>query len=248
MEIADLTVSLGGRPILDSFSAEIPEGCITVLVGPNGAGKTTLLRCLSGELGIDHGEVRVDGSPVALGSDEWKAATGVVPDSDLLFDELSVREHLELAGRLFGVKGDELRRRVESLLVYSGLHDRSDLLGSELSAGMRKRLAVSLSLIHNPRYFFLDEPLNTLDYASSEVFFMLLRFLRSRGRTLLVSGHSVPMLLEVADRVLLVEQGRVAEVSEVAPETKRRVLDRLALREGMLSEADLGERLGWMDS
>ena len=246
MEIIDLTVSLGGRPILDSLSADIPEGSITVLVGPNGAGKTTLIRCLSGELSAESGEVRVDGSPIALGSDEWKTATGTVPDSDLLFDELSVREHLELAGELFGVKGDELRRRVESLLAYSGLDGRPDLLGSELSAGMRKRLAVSLSLIHNPRYFFLDEPLNTLDYPSSETFFMLLRLLRARGRTLLVSGHSVPVLLEVADRVLLMEQGRVAEVAEVAPETKRRVLDRLALREGMLSEAELEKRLAWM--
>ncbi len=248
MEIVGLTVSLGGRPILDSFSAEIPEGCITVLVGPNGAGKTTLLRCLSGELSADHGEVRVDGSAVGLGSDEWKAATGTVPDSDLLFDELSVREHLELAGQLFGVNGEELQRRVDSLLLYSELHDRSDLLGSELSAGMRKRLSVSLSLIHNPRYFFLDEPLNTLDYASSETFFMLLRLLRAKRRTLLVSGHSVPVLLDVADQVLLIEQGRVAEVTEVAPETKRRVLDRLAVREGMLSERELGDRLAWMGS
>lgn len=248
MEIVDLTVSLGDRTILDALSAEVPEGRITVLVGPNGAGKTTLLRCLSGELPADAGEVRVEGSPVVLGSDEWKAVTGIVPDSDLLFDELSVREHLELAGALFGVTSDELPTRVESLLAYSGLGDKSDLLGSELSAGMRKRLALSLSLIHDPRYFFLDEPLNTLDYSSSETFFILLRFLRSRERTVLVSGHSVPKLLEVADRVLLIEQGRVAEVAEVTPATKRRVLERLARREGMLSESDLGERLSWIDS
>lgn len=210
LEIVDLVYEISGRTILDGLSAAIPGGRVTALVGPNGAGKTTLLRCLSGEIVPTDGEVRLSGRRVDPGSDAWKSTVGVVPDSDAIFEELTVGEQLSLAATLFGISGSEQNRRVGSLLELSGLDDRRDALGSELSAGMRKRLAVALALMHAPWILLFDEPLSAMDYASSETFFGLLAFLRSAGRTVLISGHALTSLLRVADHVIEVKKGRTA--------------------------------------
>jgi len=209
VEIQGLSFSLRGIPILDGISADFPTAQISAIIGSNGAGKTTLLRCLSGEFAADSGGVGVGGRDVDPRSDEWKRAVGVVPDADQLFDELTVQEQLSLAASVFGITGDEQRTRVESLLALSDLTDRKDSAAAELSAGMRKRLAVALALIHAPRILLFDEPLNTMDFASSETFFGLLRYLRSIDRTILITGHSLQSLVRVADRFVEIEAGRV---------------------------------------
>ncbi|HUX21085.1 MAG TPA: ABC transporter ATP-binding protein [Spirochaetia bacterium] len=250
MEIINLTFKLGDKPILDSLSASIPEGRITALVGPNGAGKTTLLRGLSGELSTLTGQVQFGGRDIDLGSEAWKEQTGTVPDSDALFEELTVREQLVLAGTLFGITGEELETRISSLLDLSGLRERDSALGRELSAGMRKRLALSMALIHGPELFLFDEPLNTLDYTSSETFFELLRFLRSAGRTVLISGHSLPVLVKASDHVLEMDGGRVVNSIEIAddgnPAKAARLLADLTARTSPLSSEELSARLRWM--
>ncbi|HUZ17622.1 MAG TPA: ABC transporter ATP-binding protein [Spirochaetia bacterium] len=215
MEIVGITYRAGATPILGGVSTELPEGRITALIGPNGAGKTTLIRCLAGELQPASGAVRVAGREIRLSSDEWKGEMGYVPDGDELFDELSVGEHLSLAATLFGIRGADQTERVDSLLALASLGERSATLGRELSAGMRKRLAIALALIHAPRILLFDEPLNSLDFAGGETFFKMLQFLRSAGRTVLVSGHSIPALVRVADRFVEIDGGRIVNVLDL---------------------------------
>lgn len=215
MEIDALTCRIGGTTILDELTAECPDGGITVLIGPNGAGKTTLLRCLWGDLPAVPARITLGGRTVDPASVDWKREVGVVPDSDALFAELTVGEQLALAGTLFGIRGDRQKERVDSLIEAFGLSDHRDALGKELSAGLRKRLAIALSLVHAPRLILLDEPLNSLDYAGGETLFALLRFLRSVGRTVVVSSHSIAALLLVADRVLEIDHGRIVNSVDV---------------------------------
>lgn len=220
MVIERVTCRIGRRTILYELSAECPEGGVTVLVGPNGAGKTTLLRCLSGDLPPDPGVITFRGRQVDLASPGWQRIVGVVPDSDALFGELTVEEQMELTATLFGVRNDDQRERVASLIEVFGLSDHRDAFAKELSSGLRKRLAIALSLIHAPELFLLDEPLNSLDYAGGETLFELLRFLRKVGRTVVVSGHSIAALLLVADRVIEIAQGRIVNSVDIDENTR----------------------------
>lgn len=215
MEIDGLSFSIHDRIVLERITVAVPDGQIAAVVGPNRAGRTTLLRCLAGDLPASAGSIRFEGQKVGPASETWKIAMGVVPDTDALFDELTVGERLSLAATLFGMVGEELAGRVGDLLILSGLDNRRDALGSELSAGMRRRLSITLALIHSPRLFLFDEPLNALDYASGETFSQLLRFLRKVGRTVLVSGHSPPALLRVSDWLLEMDSGRIARLVDL---------------------------------
>lgn len=215
MEIVDLTYESATVRILTDVSAEIPEGSITALVGRNGAGKTTLLRCLGGDLPPSAGRVTVGGVDVDLASDQWKRSMGFVPDDDELFEELTVEEHLTFAATLFGVKREAIAGRVTVLLDLSGLAPRSSSLARELSAGMRKRLAIALALVHSPRVLLFDEPLDSLDYDGGETFLQTLRYLRSLGRTALISGHSLPSLIAVADRIVEMDGGRIVNTLDL---------------------------------
>jgi len=250
MEISELSYATHDRRILNGFSAHFPDGKITALIGPNGAGKTTLLRCLSGELATAGGTVTFSGRTVDIGSDDWKTVVGLVPDSDALFDELTVGEQLSLAATLFGIREPELQVRVKSLLALSSLTDREDSLGSELSAGMRKRLAVALALVHAPRILLFDEPLNTMDYSSSETFFRLLQYLRTAGRTVLISGHSLPALLRIADCIVEVDEGKAVNSVQLpdGPRTVEQIAPMLktaAGRQEEIGKADIA--LEWME-
>ncbi|WP_455381266.1 ABC transporter ATP-binding protein [Salinispira pacifica] len=221
MKIAGLGYQARDIRILDNVSVEFPPGTTTALIGPNGAGKTTLLRCLAGDLPFDSGEVEIEGRGQDLRSDEWRRMVGFVPDSDMLFDELTVHEQLTLAAELFGIDSAERTLRVESLLTLTGLSDRIDAPARELSAGMRKRLALGLALIHAPQILLFDEPLSTLDYASSETFFALLEFLRSVRRTVVITGHSLSALARTADRYAEMDGGRIVNCFESGPAPQR---------------------------
>lgn len=220
MEIRGLSYAPRGVPILNAITADFPSGRISAVIGPNGAGKTTLLRCLSGEIAADSGVVRTGEHDADLQSDDWKRTIGVVPDTDQLFDELTVQEQLSLAAALFGIGEKEQSARVESLLSFADLLDRADSPAGELSAGMRKRLAVAMALVHAPRVLLFDEPLNTMDFASSETFFGLLRYLRSMNRTILITGHSLQALVRVADRFVEIDGGRVINSVEVPDDAR----------------------------
>ena len=213
MEIQSLSFSYGTHRVLDGIDLEIPEGRVSALVGANGAGKTTLLRCLTGDLRPDRGAVTFRGEPVQIDSNQWKRTIGVVPDGDALLPELTVEEHLLLAGELFGVA--EVAERAVSLLALSGLEESRDVVGAALSAGMRKRLSVALALVHAPQLFLFDEPLNGMDYASSETFFSMIDYLRSAGRTVIISGHSLQAIARVADMVVEIGGGAIRRRVEI---------------------------------
>ncbi|HUX12877.1 MAG TPA: ABC transporter ATP-binding protein [Spirochaetia bacterium] len=220
MEIIELSYHTRSAHILDGVTAEIQDGKITAVIGPNGAGKTTLLRCLSGDLTPSSGTISFEGREVDPGSDDWKRTIGVVPDSDAIFEELTVIEQLSLAATLFGLREEVWKTRIDSLLELSALSERADSLGSDLSAGMKKRLAVALALIHAPRILLFDEPLNAMDFASSETFFWLLSYLRSVGRTVLISGHSLSAFVRAADHIVEMDHGCAVNNIEIVPDER----------------------------
>ena len=208
IEVRELSKSFGGRVVLSKVDFDVAETEGVALTGANGSGKTTLLRCLASSLRPDGGEVRWFGHPAASG---WqpRRLIGVVAHESLLYSHLTLRENLVFAARMYDVR--EPVDRAERLLMQAGLQADAHCLPSQISRGMRQRLTVVRSLVHDPPILLLDEPLAGLDTDGTDWLLGLLLQLRGRGRTLCFSTHDDRISRRLADRVLQLHGGRVRE-------------------------------------
>ncbi|MCO5170883.1 MAG: nitrous oxide reductase family maturation protein NosD [Planctomycetes bacterium] len=206
VEVARVTKRFGRLVALDRLSFTIRAGEAVALWGANGAGKTTALRCLLGVIPFE-GDVRLDGLDVrARGGRAARARLGFVPQELGLHDDLGVRETLRFYGRLKGVAPAE----ADGLLEPLGLAPHAPKRVGELSGGLKQRLALALALLGDPPLLLLDEPTANLDARARGDLLELLGGLRARGKTLVFSSHRLDEVSLLADRVLVLEQGRLA--------------------------------------
>jgi ABC-2 type transport system ATP-binding protein len=166
----NVTKRFGEFVAVDDVSLDLPSG-ICALLGPNGAGKSTLLKILAGLLPPDAGELRIPG----------KREMGVLPEDLGLFDALTIEEHLELCGPIYGLSRTETRERTGALLRILGLENGRYTYLDQCSHGMRKKTALAMALLHNPRVLLLDEPFEGIDPVSSVTIRDLLIAVAGRG-------------------------------------------------------------------
>jgi ABC-2 type transport system ATP-binding protein len=204
---------------LNPLDLEIGPGELVMLVGPNGAGKSTFLRLIAGLLEPTTGEVLVDGAPA--GSVEARAATSFIPDNPVLYDDLSVEEHLEYVARLHGV--DEWRGRGEALLDRLALTDRAYDLPSRFSRGMRQKTSLAVGLVRPFSLLLVDEPFVGLDAPTQASLVEILDEAAKEGAALLVSTHQLD-LVERATRCVAVREGEVAYDGKPSAETVLRLV------------------------
>jgi ABC-2 type transport system ATP-binding protein len=204
---------------LNPLDLEIGPGELVMLVGPNGAGKSTFLRLIAGLLEPTTGEVLVDGAPA--GSVEARAATSFIPDNPVLYDDLSVEEHLEYVARLHGV--DEWRGRGEALLDRLALSDRAYDLPSRFSRGMRQKTSLAVGLVRPFSLLLVDEPFVGLDAPTQASLVEVLDEAAKEGAALLVSTHQLD-LVERATRCVAVREGEVAYDGKPSAETVLRLV------------------------
>jgi ABC-2 type transport system ATP-binding protein len=220
LELRDLVVKRGGRPVLRGLSLEIRQGEVVGLLGPNGAGKTTAFRVLTGLLTPESGELRFDGQPMTPGDRRFRTAIGVVFQEPALDPRLSARENLRLAAGLYRVPRRDAARRIEEQLERAELASRADEPVSRLSGGMRRRVELARALIHEPRFLILDEPTTGLDEGAFRRFWTdLLTLRRERGLTLLLTTHRADEA-EYCDRLAILDGGRLVACD--SPERLRR--------------------------
>jgi ABC-2 type transport system ATP-binding protein len=207
VEIANLTKTYGSIRAVDNFSLSADKGEIVALVGPDGAGKTTIFRAACGLISFDSGRIMVASLDVSREFEKIKPHLGYMPQGFSLYPDLSVEENLEFYAGLFGVGGDELKRKKKVLYDFSGLGPFSNRRAGALSGGMKQKLSLSCALIHDPQVFILDEPTTGVDPVSRLQFWNILRDLRSRGSAIVIS---TPYMDEVAlsDRAVFVYEGR----------------------------------------
>jgi ABC-2 type transport system ATP-binding protein len=198
----------GGTVAVAGISFTVEPGEVLGLVGPNGAGKTTTLRALAGILAPTRGRIVIDGHDLGLEPVAAKAALAYVPDDPKLFLNLTVWEHLQFSAAAYRLDGD-WETRAEGLLARFELREKREALASELSRGMRQKLAIGCGLLHNPRVILLDEPMTGLDPHGIRTMKDAVREHAGEGAAVLVSSHMLSLVEDLCTSVLMMHRGRV---------------------------------------
>jgi len=229
IEIRDLVFEYPGHRALAGIRLEIVRRSITALVGPNGAGKTTLLRCMAALETPYAGSVTIDGLDTRSAPRAIHARLGYLPDFFGLYDALPVRRCLHYAARAHGIAPGAAAGAAEAAAAKVGLSDRLDQAAGALSRGLRQRLAIAQTSVHQPKVLLLDEPAAGLDPQARRDLSNLLLSLRDSGMTLVVSSHILAELEDYSDRMVIVDHGRIAGGQSIALKTGARLRLRLAV-------------------
>ena len=209
LQVRAVRKSYGERQAVRGVSLSVERGQLVGLLGPNGAGKTTTVSMIAGLVTPDGGDVLVNGARIAGDTDPAKRAIGLVPQDLALYEELSARDNLRFFGALYGLTGAALDRTADDVLAFVGLTDRARDAVARFSGGMKRRLNLAASLLHDPDLLLLDEPTVGVDPQSRNAIFDLLEQLKARGKALLYTTHYMEEAERLADRIVVIDGGCV---------------------------------------
>lgn len=193
---------------VDGVSFEVSPNETFGLLGPNGAGKTTTIHMLVGLIRPDAGEIHIDGLTDPT-RPEARQGIGIAPQVLSLYDDMTARENLMFFGRLYGLHGRRLRRRVAEVLDRAALVDKAGALVRTLSGGMQRRLQIACALVHEPQVLLLDEPTVGIDPQARHHILQDIERLRQAGRTILLTTHYMEEAQRLCDRVAIMDHGRI---------------------------------------
>jgi len=206
IEVDRLTKLYDEFVAVEDLSFVVRPGEVVGLVGPNGAGKTSTLRCLSGIIPPTRGTIRICGHDLAVDPVAAKKSLAFFADEPRLFDYLTVEQHLAFTARIYQVAS--YRESVPTLLAELELTEKARALPSELSRGMKQKLAIACGLLHSPQAIFFDEPLTGLDPIGIRRMKDTIRRRAAEGAAILISSHLLHLLEEICSHVLIVQNGR----------------------------------------
>ena len=209
MEVMGLVKHFGPVRAVDGISFSARDGEVLGLLGPNGAGKSTTLRMLSTVLHPSAGTARVNGHDLIREPAAVRAALGVLPEYWGLYGRLTPREHLRYFGRLYGLDGSRLERRIEEVIALFAIGEYADRRCEPFSKGMKQKVALGRALIHDPRHLLLDEPTAGLDVMSARGVREVIARLRDEGRCVILSTHILGEAERLCDRLELIHHGRI---------------------------------------
>ena len=243
LELDQLEKSYGPVEALRGLSLSVPSGCLYGLLGPNGAGKTTALRILATLLAPDRGSVIVGAVNALDNPRAVRQLMGFVAQEVAIDKILTGRELLALQGDLYHLPRVERNQKIETLIDRLSMNEWIDRRCGTYSGGMRRRLDLAAGLLHEPQLLVLDEPTVGLDIESRAVIWEVLRDLRDQGTTVLLSSHYLEEVEALADRMAIIDAGRV--IAEGSPEGLKRELggDRVTLRVREFSDQQEAERV-----
>ena len=213
--INDLTKKYGAFTAVNHLSLHIPEGDLFGFVGPNGAGKTTTIRIVCGLLRASSGQVRIGGTSAPVGSREMKRMIGYVPDFFGVYDNLKVREYMDMYGSMYGMHSRVIAKLTDDLLELVNLSDKKEVYVDTLSRGMKQRLCVARALLHNPKLLILDEPSSGLDPRARVEMKELLMNLHAMGKTIVISSHILSELSEMCTSIGIMNSGQLITAGRI---------------------------------
>ncbi len=209
VQVRDVSKSFGEKQALRSVSFVVPAGQICGLLGPNGAGKTTLFRLLMGILKATRGALIVGGLDAFADRVATKRLIGFVPDEPVFFSYLSGWETLSLSAAMHGVDDRAMRRALGPLIERLHLDGELGGYAEDYSRGTKKKLALLLALLHQPRLLVMDEPTNGLDVEATRLFHELVREQAAAGVTVLFSTHLMDHVARLCSRLIVISRGAV---------------------------------------
>ncbi len=229
IEVQNLTKAYGSTVAVDNASFRVESGQACGFLGPNGAGKTTTMRVITGFMPATTGTVAVDGFDVFEDSFEVRRRIGYLPETPPLYLEMSVRSYLAHVAKLKAVPRSELKSAAERVIEECALGKVADRLCGHLSKGYRQRVGLAQALIHQPAVLILDEPTIGLDPAQIIEIRELVKQLATE-RTVILSTHILPEVTQICDKVVIINEGRIAVDSTIADLTRERSLEEEYLR------------------
>ena len=209
LKIEKLSKNYGKFPALKELSLEVPDGQLHGFVGPNGAGKTTTMRILATLMAPTSGAAWVDGTNLVREGQKARKLVGYMPDFFGVYDNLTCREYLDFYARCYRIGAEERKRMGSQLLELVQLQEKENEYVNGLSRGMKQRLCLARSLIHDPKLLILDEPASGMDPRARAEMKGILRTLREMGKTVLISSHILPELSEMCDSLTILDHGEL---------------------------------------
>jgi ABC-2 type transport system ATP-binding protein len=209
IEVKNLHKSFGDNQAVQGVSFAVEEGEIFSLLGPNGAGKTTTISMLSCLLRPDAGDASVMGHSLRTDAMGVKSVLGVVPQEIALYEDLSARENLTFWGKMYGLRGVELKARVNEVLDVIGLSDRANDRVGKYSGGMKRRVNIGVALLHKPKVIYMDEPTVGIDPQSRRNILDSVVALKNQGMTVLYTTHYMEESQELSDHIAIMDHGRL---------------------------------------
>ena len=213
--INDLSKNYSSFTAVNHLNLHIPEGDLFGFVGPNGAGKTTTIRIVCGLLKANSGSVHIGRTGAAMGSREMKKLIGYVPDFFGVYDNLKVREYMDMYGSMYGMYSRDIAKLTDDLLELVNLSDKKEFYVDTLSRGMKQRLCVARALLHNPKLLILDEPNSGLDPRARVEMKELLKNLHSMGKTIIISSHILSELSEMCNSIGIMNHGQLVAAGHI---------------------------------
>ncbi len=235
---------------LDDISLDIQRQEFFGLLGPNGAGKTTLMNLIVGYLNADGGRITIDGDEVSQDTLEIRKNIGFVPQSLAVYDEMNAQENLEMFGKLFGVPEKVLRQRIMDQLHAVELYDRRKDKVKNFSGGMKRRLNIIASMLHDPKVLLCDEPTVGVDPQSRNAIFDFLTGLNRQGKTVIYTTHYMEEAERLCSRIAIIDHGKI-----IALGTTDELLEKLPYEETIIitrneitaSQRELFQEFGTVD-
>jgi ABC-2 type transport system ATP-binding protein len=241
VEIHELSKRYGNFLALDRLTLSVESGQILGFVGPNGAGKTTTIKILVGLARPTSGSARIAGVDCIADARRIKRLVGYMPDTFGGYDNMRVAEYLDFFGAAFGIRRRERAQRIGVVLEMAGASRFGDLYIEALSHGMKQRVALARTLLHDPPVLILDEPANGLDPEARIELRRVLLDLAERGKTLLVTSHVLPELARVCHRFAIITRGKLRAVGTLAEISRQ--LRPMRPMEVFLAQADGVDRV-----
>ena len=209
IEVKNLHKAFGQLKAVEGVSFNVEKGEIFSLLGPNGAGKTTILSMLSCLLRPDEGDALVMGHSIQKDQMGVKSTLGVVPQDIALYEDMSARENLVFWARMYGLRGEVLKTRVDEVLEVIGLTDRAKDRVDKYSGGMKRRVNIGVALLHKPKVIYMDEPTVGIDPQSRRNILDSVVALKNQGMTVLYTTHYMEEAQELSDHIAIMDHGRI---------------------------------------
>lgn len=215
ISIKNITKKFSAITALDNISLDINENELFGLLGPNGAGKSTLMNLLVGYINADEGEILIDGEKISTDNLEVRRKIGLVPQTLALYDELSAQDNLEIFGSFYNLKKNDLKYVVADKLNMVQLYDRKKDKVKTFSGGMKRRLNLAASLLHDPKIILCDEPTVGVDPQSRNAIFDYLAKLNEQGKTIIYTTHYMEEAERLCSRIAIIDFGKIISTGEI---------------------------------